>query len=191
MSVVFRGPWWSRERQHLVQPVRSGKVFQRCVTGLILKGKSELANLTKAQDYHHLWMTRVVTWVSLRQPQLLILAKMMYIWLLKTRFFTIADLCHKALNLSQEWTLVHIWGEGKTVMLHVSYGLLALTVFWAKDLRKRAEGKLVLMNSWLNTDYWNDILCNIWTWTLFSVTDWENSSGVNFNSVLLISHHLK
>ena len=54
VSVVFRGPFWSRERQHLVQPVRSGKVFQRCVTGLILKGKSELANLTKAQDYHHL-----------------------------------------------------------------------------------------------------------------------------------------
>ena len=67
---------------------------------------------------------------------------------MKIRFSNIPDLCHKALHLSQGWTLVvPIWGEGKTVMLHISYGLLALTILGAKDLRNRAEGKLVLMNS--------------------------------------------
>lgn len=176
----------------LVQPARSGKVFQRRGMRLIWKGKSELANdkgvglPSPVNDKSgHVSVTLATT-----APHSC--KKMRYIWLLKTRFSNIPDLCHKELNLSQGWTLVvPIWGEGKTVMLHISYGLLALTILGAKDLRSRAEGKLVLMNSWLNTDYWNDVLCNIWTWILFSITDWENSPGVNFNAMLLISHHVK
>lgn len=32
VSMVFRGPWWSRERQHLVQPVRLLERFSKGVS---------------------------------------------------------------------------------------------------------------------------------------------------------------